>query len=532
MTHHTSASGRPLAPPRRSRLAWHPLLALLAAVGVAVSAVPAQASTSDPLPSTTIAAPTGASATPSPEPTASATPATPSPTPEVSTAPSPSPSPEVSDVPSPVMAPDQAPVVEVLASESSVFSDVSGTAGSATYSAFADDIEWMAARGISTGYPMPDGTTQYRPQLPVARDAMAAFLHRFQGAPALPTPTTAVFTDVPVTHPFAREITWTSTTGVSQGWPTAGGLEYRPSESITRDAMAAFLYRLWGSPAFTFPATSPFTDVSSTSPFAKEIAWLESVRVTTGWDTGHGREYRPYEPITREAMAAYLRRLDAVPSIELGGQATTLRHSTLYVYGAATLNLRSGPSTAYPVVTTRSNGDALAATGVTDGAWIQLRVDNQDVWARGDYLIGRNGETTARLASRYSNGRIPGYELCGFSWDAVESLACTAAHDLELMNAAFRAQFGMNIPLNDTYRDYDTQVLFVTLYGDLAAVPGTSNHGWGAAVDIGTSRLPNGTNGAQYAWLVQHAAVYNWVLPTWARPDGAKPEAWHFEFTG
>lgn len=49
-----------------------------------------------------------------------------------------------------------------------LFSDVpNGTA-------FGTEIRWLADEGISTGW--TDGT--YRPLEPVARDAMAAFMHR------------------------------------------------------------------------------------------------------------------------------------------------------------------------------------------------------------------------------------------------------------------------------------------------------------------------------------------------------------------
>jgi hypothetical protein len=57
----------------------------------------------------------------------------------------------------------------VLASHS--FSDVPDS------NTFHDDISWMAANGISTGY--AGGT--FRPGEPVTRQAMAAFMHRLDG---------------------------------------------------------------------------------------------------------------------------------------------------------------------------------------------------------------------------------------------------------------------------------------------------------------------------------------------------------------
>ena len=74
---------------------------------------------------------------------------------------------------------------------------------------------------------------------------------------------------------------------------------------MNRDAMAAFLYRSAGEPAYTPPRDSPFEDVSSTSTFYKEISWAESVGITTGWRDG---TYRPLQPINRDAMAAFVYR--------------------------------------------------------------------------------------------------------------------------------------------------------------------------------------------------------------------------------
>ncbi|MEW1823036.1 S-layer homology domain-containing protein, partial [Arthrobacter sp. NPDC080031] len=85
---------------------------------------------------------------------------------------------------------------------------------------------------------------------------------------------------------------------------------YRPLQSISRDAMAAFLYRMAGSPAYTPPAVSPFTDVSTGQQFYKEMAWMSEKGVSTGWaEAGGARSYRPLQSISRDAMAAFLYRM-------------------------------------------------------------------------------------------------------------------------------------------------------------------------------------------------------------------------------
>jgi hypothetical protein len=92
-----------------------------------------------------------------------------------------------------------------------------------------------------------------------------------------------------------------------------GTSQFRPTEPVSREAMAAFLYRAAGSPEFTPPATSPFTDVATGYPFYKQISWLAANNISTGWVMGDGsKQFRPLQPVTREAMAAFLQRADTL----------------------------------------------------------------------------------------------------------------------------------------------------------------------------------------------------------------------------
>ncbi|MHA7295299.1 S8 family serine peptidase, partial [Arthrobacter sp. HLT1-21] len=140
---------------------------------------------------------------------------------------------------------------------------------------FQAEMSWLAAEGISTGWRGSDGTRTYRPLTTVNRDAMAAFMYRMAGSPAFTPPATSPFTDVSTTQQFYKEMAWLAESGISTGWDGPNGTKtYRALTPVNRDAMAAFMYRMAGSPAFTPPATSPFTDVSTTQQFYKEMAWL------------------------------------------------------------------------------------------------------------------------------------------------------------------------------------------------------------------------------------------------------------------
>ncbi|CAN7492768.1 S-layer homology domain-containing protein [Arthrobacter sp. LjRoot14] len=176
---------------------------------------------------------------------------------------------------------------------------------------FADEINWLASQGISTGWKEANGTTTYRPVTPVNRDAMAAFMYRLVGEPPYSAPYYSWFADIAPGTQFYKEINWLAEYGISGGWDEGNGqYTYRPLTPVKRDAMAAFLYRLMGKPAFTPPATSPFVDVSTSNQFYKEITWLASLKISTGWDEGNGKfSYRPLNPVNRDAMAAFMYRL-------------------------------------------------------------------------------------------------------------------------------------------------------------------------------------------------------------------------------
>lgn len=165
---------------------------------------------------------------------------------------------------------------------------------------YYDSISWLSSTGITTGY--RDGT--FRPNEPVGRAAMAAFLYRFAGSPEYDAPPLSPFPDVPATYRFYTEISWLASTGITTGYSDG---EFKSSEPVGRAAMAMFLYRAAGEPDFTPPARSPFPDVSTSSRYYKPITWLASVGITVGYSDG---TFRPSAPVGRAAMSMFLLRFN------------------------------------------------------------------------------------------------------------------------------------------------------------------------------------------------------------------------------
>ncbi|WP_165362586.1 M15 family metallopeptidase [Promicromonospora panici] len=138
--------------------------------------------------------------------------------------------------------------------------------------------------------------------------------------------------------------------------------------------------------------------------------------------------------------------------------------------------------------------------------------------------VAAYGDSTAG----YANGRIPADVLCPLPFAPGHMLRCDAAERLTALSAEFERAFGYPIPLTDSYRPYSMQVAVKGTKPHLAAIPGTSNHGWGLAIDLDDPIA--GGSSAEYVWLRLQAPDYGWDNPSWARLGGAKPEPWHFEF--
>jgi cell wall-associated NlpC family hydrolase len=135
----------------------------------------------------------------------------------------------------------------------------------------------------------------------------------------------------------------------------------------------------------------------------------------------------------------------------------------------------------------------------------------------------------ARQWGGYPNGLIPPSAMCPLGVGG-HQLRCDAAAAYRAMSSAFAAAFGTPICITDSYRTYASQV---TLYGQkpaLAAVPGTSNHGWGLAVDLCGGIDAYGT--APYQWMLANAGRFGWLHPTWADQGNGREEPWHWEYAG
>lgn len=135
-----------------------------------------------------------------------------------------------------------------------------------------------------------------------------------------------------------------------------------------------------------------------------------------------------------------------------------------------------------------------------------------------------------------SNGKLPADDLKPINGDSgSEDRLRKSGKAAAAWNAmcAEAKKKGMAIPEpggpNSSYRTYDEQVYYWNLYqsgqGNVAAYPGTSNHGWGTAVDVETT---NGVStvksiGGKYGWRWGEVSSEWWHVTYYGGYTGDNP---------
>lgn len=126
------------------------------------------------------------------------------------------------------------------------------------------------------------------------------------------------------------------------------------------------------------------------------------------------------------------------------------------------------------------------------------------------------------------NGMLDPSTLCPLDDAPGHALRPDAAAAFNAMNAAHTSEGLGPLCVGDSYRSYAAQVQVYATKPQLAAVPGSSNHGWGLAVDFSCGVQTFGS--PEHRWMQVNAGRFGWFHPEWAQAGGSRPEAWHWEF--
>jgi type 1 glutamine amidotransferase len=176
----------------------------------------------------------------------------------------------------------------------------SGTFTDDDGSVFEDDIEWLAAQGITLGC-NPPANTRFCPNGHVTRGQLAAFLVRALNLAAAPGDR-FVDDDGSV---FEKDIQSLAAAGITVGCNPPINDRFCPDNKLSRGQMAALLVRAFN---YTDDGGGDLFDDDNASIFERDIDRLATAGVTLGCNPPTNNHFCPTSTVTRAQMAAFFHR--------------------------------------------------------------------------------------------------------------------------------------------------------------------------------------------------------------------------------
>lgn len=213
---------------------------------------------------------------------------------------------------------------------------------------------------------------------------------------------------------------------------------------------------------------------------------------------------------------------DAMDAVDLDVSAQMLVAAQLVTDLSVQVQAVAGANVAAAAVVAAEAAEAAVQAAAAEAARVVREAER---------AVAAKLERKVEAADDARNGEIPAELLCAVSFDTSALLRCDAAEALERLAVAYRAEFGRNPKLASTYRSFSDQVSVRQSRGGLAAVPGSSNHGRGQAVDFANFGSLGQFSAPTYRWMTDNAGEFGWHHPAIMEPDGGGPqEPWHWEF--
>jgi hypothetical protein len=141
----------------------------------------------------------------------------------------------------------------------------------------------------------------------------------------------------------------------------------------------------------------------------------------------------------------------------------------------------------------------------------------------------------SRWRATHQNGKIPKDDLAEIVPPDLDKdlqgptlMHPEAAWNYQRMRDAAKAA-GVSLEISYSYRTYEKQVEKYAIYksgGNRAAEPGTSNHGWGMALDLSIPPYPDANTDAQFTWLKRNALRFGF------HNNDSPSEPWHWDYEG
>ena len=164
---------------------------------------------------------------------------------------------------------------------------------------FADAVKYVSENKLMNG----TSTTAFSPNGNMSRAMLATVLYRMSGETA---EADSSFRDVSSSAYYAAAVNWASSEGIVNG---TGANAFSPNASITREQLAAMLYRYAGEPSVSADL-SAYTDTVDISPYAsKAVEWCVAKGILSGESA---TRLAPQDTATRAECAAMLQRFAAL----------------------------------------------------------------------------------------------------------------------------------------------------------------------------------------------------------------------------
>ena len=165
---------------------------------------------------------------------------------------------------------------------------------------FYDSVAYVYLNGLMNG----TSATTFTPNGTTTRGMIVTILYRLAGSPE--GPSGAPFQDVDPKQYYAAPIAWAAWNGIVTG---KSAVAFAPNDPITREQMAAILYRYAGKQGMDVSVRGDLTgfiDQGKISPYARDaLAWANGAGLITGKGEGI---LDPQGPAVRAQVAAIFQR--------------------------------------------------------------------------------------------------------------------------------------------------------------------------------------------------------------------------------
>lgn len=137
---------------------------------------------------------------------------------------------------------------------------------------------------------------------PVTRGELISMFYKLAGSPSVTRPEHSPYSDVDESDPNYDAYLWARQERITSGWVDG---KFHADARLSNASAVALLYRADGAQKIQMSGTSPFSDVSSATPFYRQIVWASRRGVST---VSEGNAFEPTAQTSRGrvAMMMYL----------------------------------------------------------------------------------------------------------------------------------------------------------------------------------------------------------------------------------